>query len=178
MKKIYVFIAAFFIGNTLYGQIKKGYSIDCVQISNIEYLIVLRNNTNESIFLPTNPIVQKCNDTLFVAGVFSYKHYTTKVYRYKIDGVSLDVNTPLNNYLKPDTVYKEGEGYLPNFAVPSSLFELKAQLSYRYRVFNSANQQPHTVAFSVFLKNKNTEKYEKIVLGGIISARVKKASGN
>jgi len=174
MRNICILLFLIFLSSMLYGQSKADYGIDGVQLSTVEYLIVIKNNTGQSLFLPVDPIVQKCNDTLFVNAAFSYQHQSSKVYKYTIGGISFDTNSPLSDYIKPDTAYKISVGYIPNFAVPSSLFELKPHSVHSYRIFNSLNQYPNTVAFSIFIQNKVANEYKQMIFGEIISGEVSK----
>ncbi|NHA07842.1 hypothetical protein G7092_28845 [Mucilaginibacter sp. HC2] len=159
------------VTNMVNGQIKKSAKVSCIELSKLEYLIIIENDTDRSLFLPTNAIVQKSNDTLFVDYKFSYQHHISTVYRYKIDGSEFETHTLLDNDIKPDTIYRESEGYIPNFAVPSTLFELKPHSKYIYRIANSENQQPRKFAVSLFSQKNDAERSKQIIFGLITVPR-------
>ena len=171
LKGIFMSIAAFVLCNAAYAQINC--KIDCIQISEIEYLIIVKNNTNKKLFLPLDPVLQKANDTLFAGGRFSYLHHSSTVYGYKINGVSFETNVQLDGYIKPDTIYRQAFGPMPNFAVPSLLFELNPQKTFCYKVFTSDFRPSSVVALSIFSKNSTDEKFVQIVSGRIIQALTK-----
>jgi hypothetical protein len=114
------------------------------------------------------PNVQKCNDTLFVDEKFSYQHHRSITYRYTVDGTFFDTNIPLNAHINPDTVFEKSEGYIPNFAVPSQLIELKPQSKFICRVSNSANQLPRIVSFTFFFKKNISKENMGMMTGKII----------
>lgn len=153
------------------GQVQNICDASCVQLSKLEYLIIIENNSCKSLFLPINLTTQKSNDTLFINHKFFYDHYKSTIFKYTIGGVKFETNAPLGDYIKPDSVYKESNGYIPNFAVPSELFELKPHDRHVYQVSNSDTQQPRKFSCSIYLQKNTAFQNKQTILGEIVPAK-------
>lgn len=150
-----ILIFCFFSNFSGLTQESNSLDLDCIKISDIEYLVQIRNNTNKTIFIPATPRVSFQGDSMYASISMPYKNSRCTFYTYIIDGKSIKTDHPLKSVSSPDSVYEEYVGGIPNFSVPSSLIEIKSNESYHVNIFGRGCVNPKTLTLEFETNNSN-----------------------
>jgi len=136
------------------------FSLDCIKISEFEYLILIKNNTHEKVLLPESPKISFQGDTMYANIRLPYKSNSCTFYVYSIDGRSIKSVQPLRS-IKPDSVYIQYFGVIPNYATPSSYVEIKPKETYSLTVFCHNYVPPESLILEIEIRKSPSEVNEK-----------------
>lgn len=90
-----------------------GCEVACVRVGEYAYVVLVRNASSDSIYVPVHPVVQHSDDTLWVDSQYRFEHNSHVVYEYSLGGDStIRVGRELS-VLQPDTIYRESSGPIP-----------------------------------------------------------------
>lgn len=133
--------------------------VTCIQLSEINYIIEVNNNSDSSIFIAEEFIVQQGSDSIWFDNIWSIKRNKFLKYLYKSDTIFYATNKKLVNKRLVDSVVCDS-GPLAYRATPGRLVEIKKGTTvYRCIYYRTKFINPSYSCVRLFNVDYDTKKY-------------------